>query len=284
MLNVLLDTLIDGIKLLPFLFFAYLIMEYIEHKTSDKTKNIIKKSGKFGPLLGGILGVFPQCGFSAIGSNLYAGRVITLGTLISIFLSTSDEMLPILISESAPLDVILKILGIKLVIGIIAGFIIDFVMHLTKPSKEDEKIKDICEHEHCHCEEGSILKSSLKHTISIFIYILIVSLILNTLIHIIGEETLSNLIQKSPILGPIVAGIIGLIPNCASSVILTELYLANVISVSTMISGLLVGAGVGILILFRINKNIKDNIKIVILLYAIGIISGITLGLCGLQI
>lgn len=284
MLEVLLDTFIDGIKLLPFLFFAYLIMEYIEHKTSDKTKNIIQKSGKFGPLLGGILGIFPQCGFSAIGSNLYAGRVITLGTLISIFLSTSDEMLPILISKSAPIDIILKILGIKLIIGIIAGFIIDFVIHLTKSSKEDEKIKDICEHEHCHCKEGSILNSSLKHTISIFIYILIVSLILNTLIYLIGKETLSYLIQKSPILGPIVAGIIGLIPNCASSVILTELYLANVISVSTMISGLLVGAGVGILILFRINKNIKDNIKIITLLYSIGIIAGITLQLCGLQI
>lgn len=286
MLDVLIDTLIDGIKLLPFLFFAYLLMEYIEHKTSNKTKNIIQKSGKFGPFLGGVLGIFPQCGFSAIGANLYAGRVITLGTLIAIFLSTSDEMLPILISESAPLDVILKILGIKLGIGIIAGFIIDFVMHLTIKTKkmEDEKIGKICEHEHCHCEEGNILKSSLKHTISIFIYILIVSLILNTLIHLVGEETLSNLILNNPILGPVIAGIIGLIPNCASSVILTELYLANVISVSTMLSGLLVGAGVGILILFRVNKDLKENIKIVILLYAIGIIAGITLQLCGLQI
>lgn len=285
MLDILIDTLIDGIKLLPFLFFAYLIMEILEHKTSNKTKNIIQKSGKFGPLLGGILGIFPQCGFSAICSNLYAGRVITLGTLISIFLSTSDEMLPILISESAPFDVILKILGIKLIIGIIAGFIVDFVIHLTcKTEKiEEEKIGEICEHEHCHCEEGSILKSSLNHTLSIFIYILIVTLILNVLIHLIGEEALSSLIQKSPILGPVIAGIIGLIPNCASSVILTQLYLSNVISISTMISGLLVGAGVGILILFRVNKNVKENIKIVILLYSIGIIAGITLQLCGLH-
>ncbi len=285
MLDILIDTLIDGIKLLPFLFFAYLIMEILEHKTSNKTKNIIQKSGKFGPLLGGILGIFPQCGFSAICSNLYAGRVITLGTLISIFLSTSDEMLPILISESAPFDVILKILGIKLIIGIIAGFIVDFVIHLTcKTEKiEEEKIGEICEHEHCHCEEGSILKSSLNHTLSIFIYILIVTLILNVLIHLIGEEALSSLIQKSPILGPVIAGIIGLIPNCASSVILTQLYLSNVISISTMISGLLVGTGVGILILFRVNKNVKENIKIVILLYSIGIIAGITLQLCGLH-
>ncbi len=211
--------------------------------------------------------------------------LLLFGTLISIFLSTSDEMLPILISEAAPIDVILKILVIKLVIGIIAGFIIDLVINLTTKSiKEDEKIGEICEHEHCHCEEGSILKSSLKHTLSIFIYILIVSLILNIVIHFIGEDNLSNLILNKPILGPIIAGLIGLIPNCASSVILTQLYLSNVITAATMISGLLVGAGVGILILFKVNKNIKENSKIILLLYAIGIIAGITLQLCGLQI
>lgn len=211
--------------------------------------------------------------------------LLLFGTLISIFLSTSDEMLPILISEAAPIDVILKILVIKLVIGIIAGFIIDLVINLTTKSiKEDEKIGEICEHEHCHCEEGSILKSSLKHTLSIFIYILIVSLILNIVIHFIGEDNLSNLILNKPILGPIIAGLIGLIPNCASSVILTQLYLSNVITAATMISGLLVDAGVGILILFKVNKNIKENSKIILLLYAIGIIAGITLQLCGLQI
>lgn len=212
-------------------------------------------------------------------------ELLLYGTLIAIFLSTSDEMLPILISEAAPIDVILKILGIKLIIGIIAGFIIDLVINLTsKNIKEDEKIGEICEHEHCHCEEGSILKSSLKHTLSIFIYILIVSLILNVVIHFIGEDNLSNLILNKPILGPIIAGIIGLIPNCASSVILTQLYLSNVITAATMISGLLVGAGVGILILFRVNKNIKENSKIIVLLYAIGVLAGITLQLCSLQI
>lgn len=212
--------------------------------------------------------------------------LLLYGTLIAIFLSTSDEMLPILISESVPIDIILKILTIKLLIGIFAGFIIDLVIHLTSKNKktEEEKIGEICEHEHCHCKDGSIIKSSLKHTLSIFVYILIISFILNTLIHIVGEETLSNLILNKPILGPVIAGIIGLIPNCASSVILTELYLANVISVSTMLSGLLVGAGVGILILFKVNKNLKENIKIVILLYAIGVIAGITSQLCGLQI
>lgn len=281
MLEVLLDTLKDSIKLLPFLFVAYLVMEYIEHKTTDKTKDVIKESGKFGPFLGGILGIFPQCGFSAMAANLYAGRIITLGTLIAIFLSTSDEMLPILLSEAAPIDVILKILGIKLIVGIIAGFAIDLI--LRKKEKQENKITEVCEHEHCHCEEEGVLKSSLKHTISVFIYIFIISFILNTVIYFIGEDNLSNLILNKPILGPIISGIIGLIPNCASSVLLTKLYLSNVISVSCMLAGLLVGAGVGILILCKVNKNAKENAKIITLLYAIGVISGIVLEFIGVR-
>ena len=276
MLEVFLDTLIDSIKLLPFLFIAYLIMEYIEHKTSEKSKLVIKKSGKFGPLFGGILGIFPQCGFSAAAANLYAGRIITMGTLIAIFLSTSDEMLPILISEAAPIDVILKILSIKLVIGIIAGFIIDIVIFkFRKENKDNIEIGEICEHEHCHCEEGSISKSAIKHTINIFVFIILVSLILNIVIYFIGEDNLSNLILNKPILGPIIAGLIGLIPNCASSVIITKLYLSNVITIATMIAGLLVNSGVGILVLFKVNKKLKENITIIGLLYIIGVLSGI---------
>lgn len=282
MLEVLIDTLEDSIKLLPFLFIAYLVMEYIEHKTSDKTKNIIQKSGKFGPFLGSLLGIFPQCGFSAMAANLYAGRIITLGTLIAIFLSTSDEMLPILISEAAPVDVILKILGVKLVIGMIAGFIIDFVLRKSVKNKKEDKIAEVCEHEHCHCEEEGVFKSSLKHTVNVFIYIFMISFILNAVIYFIGEDNLANLILNKPILGPVIAGIIGLIPNCASSVLLTKLYLSGVINVSTMISGLLVGAGVGILILCKVNKNAKENAKIISLLYGIGVISGILLEFIGI--
>ena len=281
-LEVLLDTGIDALKLLPFLFITYLIMEYIEHKTGDKTKNIIKKSGKWGPVFGAILGIFPQCGFSAAAANLYAGRVITLGTLIAIFLSTSDEMLPILISEAAPIDIILKILATKLVIGIIAGVVIDFVGQAFKKKKKKqeneeagEEIGHICEHEHCHCEKEGILKSSIKHTLNIFVFIIIISLVMNVAIYFIGEEKISNLILNMPVVGPLIAGIVGLIPNCASSVILTQLYLQNVISVGSMIGGLLVGSGIGILILFRVNENIKENMKITGMLYLIGVVSGI---------
>lgn len=283
-LDVLLDTGIDALKLLPFLFITYLIMEYIEHKTGEKTKNIIKKSGKWGPILGGILGIFPQCGFSAAAANFYAGRVITLGTLIAIFLSTSDEMLPILISEAAPIDVILKILATKLVIGIIAGVVIDFIGQAFKKKKEEkeeaqEEIGHMCEHEHCHCEKEGILKSSIKHTLNIFIFIIIISLVMNIIIYFVGEENISKLILNMPIVGPLIAGIVGLIPNCASSVILTQLYLQNVISVGSMIGGLLVGSGIGVLVLFRVNENLKENMKIVAILYLIGVLSGIIIDL-----
>ena len=283
MFEVIEDALIDSIKLLPFLFITYLIMEYIEHKTSDKSKEAIKKSGKFGPIIGSILGIFPQCGFSVSATNLYAARVITLGTLISVYLSTSDEMLPIFISEAVPVTTILKILGIKLVIGMIAGILIDLCLRLKNRNKdEEEKIVDLCEKEHCHCDHG-IVKSALKHTLSIFIFILIITLLINIAIYFIGEESIASFIEINPVLGPVLAGIIGLIPNCASSVILTQLYLEHIVTATTMISGLLVNAGVGLAVLFKMNKGIKQNILIVFLLYAIGVISGLILQLVGIN-
>ncbi len=282
MLEIIEETLIDGIKLLPFLLITYIIMEYIEHKTSNKTKDMIKKSGKFGPLIGSLLGAVPQCGFSVVATNFYAARVITLGTLISVYLSTSDEMIPIFISEGASIITLLKILGIKILIGMIAGFVIDFVLRLRKKDSEEERIIDLCEKEHCHCEKG-ILKSALKHTINIFIFILIITFVINIIIHLVGEETIGNFVQSNVILGPVLGGIIGLIPNCASSVILTQLYLQNVIPVSTMISGLLVGAGVGLIVLFKMNKGIKQNLKITALLYTIGVLSGVIIQILGIQ-
>ena len=276
-LHILEHTLLDSIKILPFLLIAYLIMEYIEHKTTNKTKEAIKKSGRFGPFIGSILGAFPQCGFSVTATNLYAGRIITLGTLFAVYLSTSDEMLPILLSEGVSGPLILKILGIKILIGILVGLVIDLIANkFYKKENEENKIEDICEHDHCHCEEG-IWKSAIKHTISVFIFILIISLVLNIAIEYIGEETLAGLISSKPVLSALIACAIGLIPNCASSVILTQLYLSNVLSLAVMIGGLLVNAGVGLLVLFKVNHNLKENIKIVLGLYAIGVISAILL-------
>lgn len=276
MLDVLQDTLIDGVKILPFLFLTYLLMEFIEHKTSNKAKERIKKSGKVGPFFGSLLGIVPQCGFSVSATNLYAARVITLGTLISVYLSTSDEMIPVMISESFPVQDILKILAIKFLIGMIAGFIIDFVLRVKHKNQEEEKIEDICEKDHCHCEKG-IVKSAIHHTLHIFIFILLITFALNTLIFLIGEENIAGFLTNQPILGPVIASLIGLIPNCASSVIITELYVGGVINAGTLIAGLLVNAGVGLAVLFRTNKGIKQNLAIVSLLYVIGVISGIVL-------
>lgn len=278
-LHILEHTAIETLRLLPFLFITYLVMEYIEHKTSEKSKDIIQKAGKLGPVLGAIVGIFPQCGFSVSATNLYAARVITLGTLISVYLATSDEMLPILLTEAVPITTILTILGLKLVIGIIAGFIIDAIIRLIKKDKQEEqKIEELCEHEHCHCEEG-IVKSSIKHTLQIFIFIFIISLILNLVLHTVGEDALASLILDKPILGPIIAGIVGLIPNCASSVVLTELFVSNIIGVGTLIGGLLVNSGLGVIVLFKVNKNLKENIKIVSMLYGVGVIAGIIIEL-----
>ena len=284
MLEIIKDTLIDSVKLLPFLFITYLIMEYIEHKMKHKSKEVIKKSGRFGPLLGSVLGIFPQCGFSVSATNLYAGRVITLGTLIAVYLSTSDEMLPIFISEAVSPIIILKILGIKLLIGMISGFIIDLVISVFNKNKEkqndeEEVIGDICEEEHCHCNEKGILKSALSHTINIFLFIIIITFIINIAIYFIGEDTISNLLLNKPILGPIISALIGLIPNCAASVIITNMYLQKVISFGSMIAGLLTGAGVGLAVLFKTNHKIKENISIIVLLYVIGVISGVIIDL-----
>ena len=278
-LEILEETTLDTIKLLPFLFITYLIMEYIEHRTSDKVKKTIEKSGKFGPLLGGILGIFPQCGFSAAATNLYAARVITLGTLIAVYLTTSDEMLPILLTEAVSISTILIILGIKLIIGIVAGFAIDIISRMIKKGiTEEQEIEKFCEHEHCHCEDG-ILFSAIKHTLNIIIFIFIITLVINGVISLIGEETIAHFISQNAILGPVIAGLIGLIPNCASSVILTELFVENVISMPVLISGVAVNAGVGLLVLFKTNKNVKENLKIIGLLYTIGVFSGIILEL-----
>lgn len=274
MLEVLLETIVDSIKLLPFLFLAYLLIEFIENKAQEKTTKAIEKSGKFGPIIGALLGIIPQCGFSAAAANLYVGRVITLGTLISIFLSTSDEMLPVLISKATPIGIIIEILLIKIFIGMVCGIVIDLLIK-HKESDKKEEIHKLCHDEHCHCEESGIFKSSIKHTLQIFVYIFIVSLILNYAIHYIGEERLASLILNIPILGTIISGLIGLIPNCASSVILTELYLGNILSMGAMIAGLLVNSGIGVLVLFKVNKNLKENITILGILYIIGIVSGI---------
>ncbi len=279
MKEVIIETIIDSLKLLPFLFVAFLIIEFFEHKLTQKSKKQIEKAGVLGPLIGAIAGIFPQCGFSVIATNLYITRIISLGTLIAVYLSTSDEMLPILIAEGAGVLEILKLLGIKLVIGIIFGFILDLII---KPNK-DRITYHICEEEHCDCKHG-IIKSSLKHTIKTFIFILIITFILNTCMYLLGEDFLKNLFIKNNWFAPFVASLIGLIPNCASSVALTELYLNDILPFAPTISGLLANSGVALIILFKSNKKIKENLQIVFLIYGIGVLVGLTIELITLLV
>lgn len=282
MSHIIIHTFEDTIKLLPFLFLTYLAMEYLEHRTGDKAKAAIQKSGRFGPIIGGILGAVPQCGFSAAASNLYAGRIITLGTLMAIYLSTSDEMLPILISEAVPVSTILAILLWKMGIGILAGVGIDLVLRKRHESKEMD-IHHLCEHEHCHCERG-IFRSAVRHTLQIFVFILLITLALNLVLHTVGEDALAGLIFNRPVIGVLLSGLVGLIPNCASSVLITQLYLEGAMGFGAMMGGLLVGAGVGILVLCRVNENKKECIRVITLLYAIGTFAGLVLELTGISV
>ena len=275
-LHLIIHTLKDTLNLLPFLLVAFIIIELIEHKLTNKTKKIIEKSGKLGPLLGSTLGIIPQCGFSVLATNLYITRIISLGTLIAIYLSTSDEMLPILLSRNASLSVIFSLLFTKFIIGVIAGFIIDFILKKKEHIKEDYTI---CDDEHCHCDEENIFTSSLKHTLKTYIFIFIVTFMLNFIMHEFGNDFIENIFMKNNILAPFISSLIGLIPNCGASVILTELYLSNVISYSCLISGLLTGSGVAILVLFRNNKNIKENLLVLLLIYFIGVFSGIIINI-----
>lgn len=282
--EVLKETTLDTLKVIPILFIAYGAMELIEHKAGERTKELVKKSGHFGPLYGAVLGILPQCGFSAGASSLYAGRVITVGTLVAVYLSTSDEMLPILLSENVPAGTIGKILGLKVLFAILAGFAIDFGVRLFRkrrhvPLEEEPDIHHVCEHDAAHKEEDGILKSTILHTVKITGYLFLISFALTFLMELIGEERLSSLLVSVPVLSEMVAGLIGLIPNCAASVVITQLYVEGLIGAGPMMSGLLVGAGIGILVLFKEHDNPKKNFAIVGMTYFFGVLFGVLLDL-----
>ncbi|MCR5476350.1 MAG: arsenic efflux protein [Lachnospiraceae bacterium] len=297
--DALLDAILDALKLLPFLFLTYLLMEWLENKTSDHTKQMLKRSGRLGPLVGGALGVVPQCGFSAAASNLYAGRVITLGTLLAVYLSTSDEMLPIFLSERDRISggTVVRILLIKMVIGIVAGLLVDLVYARrdlwTKIRRKGDsrknnpfEIKELCQQEHCGCSgENSTLKemllSALKHTLQVWAFLLLIGFALNILVELVGIERVAALALHGKAGGVFLAGIIGLIPNCGASVVLTQLYLEGAMSFGAMMGGLLVGAGVGLLVLFRVRRDLRKNLCVAGLLYLIGVLAGVLLEITG---
>lgn len=273
------EAVVDSLAIIPILLITYLLMEWLEHKAKEKSLRVIRVSGKLGPVLGGIVGIIPQCGFSGAASSFYAAHSITLGTLIAIFMATSDEMLPILISSSITPVMIGKILIVKCFAGIVCGYLVD-VVYKRRPKIEANHIHDFCEQEHCECET-SILGSAVRHTFSIFTLIVAVSVVINLFFFFAGEGEIAQAVDfwNTPVLGHLVAGLIGLIPNCSASVLLTDLYVEGVMGIGTMITGLCVNAGVGLLVLFKVNHHLRENLAITGILYIFGVISGILAGM-----
>ena len=264
----------DTINLFPFLLVTYLVLEYLEEKAGNKTLNLIQKSGRLGVPIGALCGLIPQCGLAAAASNFYAARVISIGTLAAIFLSTSDEMLPILISNAVPMEQIIKILLLKAFIGLCWGFGLDLICRrLLRIKPHTVDIETLCHNEKCRCEQGGILKSALNHSLKISLFVLVITWLFDMLVKVVGISALSIWISH-PVVGPMAAGLIGLIPNCSASVVITQLYLENAVTFGTMMSGVLVGAGVGLLVLYRVNPRMKENLLLTLYLYAAGVISG----------
>lgn len=336
-LDALLDAVLDTAKLIPFLFITYMGMEYLEHKAEKHTTGMLEKAGHFGPLIGAAVGILPQCGFSAAASSLFAGGVISVGTLIAVFLSTSDEMLPIFISEGVHPTTMLRILATKAILGLISGFLLDVFMRHGRHTKAPEKhIHDLCVHEHCDCNDDEeeeelhteaahtheanaddhthrhvaeehhshehaaahahaghhhhhhqkgfmgIAMPALHHTVQITGFIFFITLIITLLVEGIGAEALGHFLSGKPIVGVFLAGVVGLIPNCAASVSITQLYLMGILNAGQMMAGLLVGAGVGLLVLFRTNDHPNENLRITIMLYGLGVFWGLVIEYLGI--
>ena len=275
MKDFILDCLFDTLKMFPFLFVAFLIIELIEHKLSDKTKDMIEKSGKFGPLIGGILGAFPQCGFSVLTTNLYITRIVTLGTLVAVYLSTSDEMIPVMLSNEVAVSKIIIIVLIKVIVGIIFGFIIDFIFRYHKSHSYS-----ICEDDTCDCE-NSIIKSTIIHTLKTGFFIFIAMFLVSLSVLLIDEYHITQFFVNHPILSPMISSLLGLIPSCAASILITQLYVGGIIPFGTLISGLLTASGVGMLLLIRSNEDTGESFFIIFIVFLIGTIVGLFFNVLG---
>ncbi len=306
--DILLDAVKDTLYLVPFLLLTYLAMEWLEHKAGSRAEEAVRRAGAAGPVVGALVGIVPQCGFSAAAATLWAGRVITLGTLFAVFLATSDEMLPIFIAEQVDPLVILKILGVKLMIGMVMGFVIDAVLRLARRDKEKLRIHELCEHDHCHCngdchacednpelaydfehdeehehhhEHSSIWHSALVHTLQVTVFIFLVTLVLDGVMEWVGEDALAAALGSNQVLSVLGAALVGLIPNCAASVVIAQLYVDGALGAGAMMAGLLVSAGVGLLVLMRTNRRPLQNVQILVALWATGVVWGLLINALG---
>lgn len=280
-LELLLDALLDSVKMLPFLFAAYWLIEYVEHRHSEGIEKALAGGGRFGFVPGAVLGLLPQCGFSAMAANLYASKVITLGTLLAVFLATSDEAVPLLIADPGQWQSLGVILLIKVAVGILAGFVLDFALRRVLPASlrggYAGKSTEVDCHE--HDDHDGIFLAALKHTLHIFLFILLFNIGLGFVVALVGQDTIASALAAAGFWQPVVAGLIGLIPNCVASVLITQLYAAGQLSFGGVIAGLCTSAGVGLAVLLRANKNPKQNAFIIAVLYGFGVAAGLICGL-----
>lgn len=274
--EIILDTVLDSIRMLPFLFVAFLLLEAVEHYSTKYVNKVLTSINKAGPLAGALFGCVPQCGFSVMATNLYAGGVVSLGTLLAVYLATSDEAVLIMLGHPGREKEILWLLLVKVVIAVVVGYLVDLFLadKISAPKDMDEMCSDCG----CHGHHG-IFRPALNHTVRIFLFILIFSGGLNLLIEGFGLETISKYLLQGSMLQPFFAALIGFIPNCASSVLLTELYLGGTLSFASVIAGLCTNAGLGLVVLFRVNKNYKENFKILGLLYVVAVLAGMILSI-----
>lgn len=278
-IEILHHSLIDTLKMLPFLFAVYLLIEYLEHKASNRLADSLRRLGPLGPVGGALIGSIPQCGFSVAVSNLYSGRLVSLGTLMAVYIATSDEAVPILISNRAGAGKIWGLIAAKVIIAVVFGLAVDLFIRVFNKNKNEQKAPyhELCEG--CGCEEHGIFRSALKHTVMIYLFLLLVTVCLNVLIHLLGESRLNDILMANSPLQPLIAALIGLTPNCSASVILTNLYANGSLSFGSAVAGLSTGAGLGLVVLYKTNKNIRQNVFITLLLYAFGAVSGLVIDL-----
>lgn len=309
LVDVIADSVLDTLELVPFLFVTYLAMEALEHSTEGRVQGIVARAGHAGPIVGALLGAIPQCGFSAMAATLFSGGVVTVGTLVAVILSTSDEMVPVFLAHQEPVGRLFSIMLLKVVVGIIVGLLLDAVLHAVRHvGNPKPHIHDLCERARCHCddEEGeedalseqasgdathahhhghghwAIVRSAAVHTVQVTGFILLVTFLFGLLIEVMGGDELALLLGSHPVRATFLAALVGLIPNCGASVAITELYLDGVLGAGPMVAGLLASGGVGLLVLFRTNNNVRQNIAIMAFVYVVGVVVGLIVSASGI--
>ena len=269
------EFLLDNLLLLPFLFVTYLVLEVLEARAGGALERGLGRTRRLGPLVGSLAGVVPQCGFSAAAASLYAGGAITAGTLVAVFLSTSDELIPVLVSEKVPISLLGGIVAVKVVAGLTVGFLVNAVMSLFGKGTPELHVDELCAHSRCSCKERKgVLLPALIHTAEIFFFILVISGAVELVMHYVGEDGLRRMILNEPWAGEAIAGLVGFIPNCAVSVTGAQIYLKGGMSAGALMAMSLTGSGVGLLVLFRTNRRWKANLALVAVLYVAGVLIG----------